>query len=220
MRRKTLISLGLLASAMLASGTLSSAQETSDTVTQPRADTSAEQNVAASQSSQPKPKSFAGRLLATHNAERKVMRVAPLRWSKKLEADARIWARELARTNVMRHADQSTTNDAGENLWAGPIGYHGPEDMVELFIAEKQYFRAGNFPNVSTTGNWRDVGHYTQIIWPQTEQVGCALSQGTSFEFLVCRYYPAGNWRKRPVGYPTMPETDQPPASQTRQPDG
>lgn len=220
MRRKTLISLGLAAAATLVSSALLSAQESPALVMLSDAEVTGGENAASGQFPQPTARSFEGRLLATHNAERKMMRVAPLRWSEKLEADARTWARELARTGVMRHADQSTTNDAGENLWAGPAGYHDAEDMVGLFIAEKQYFKAGYFPDVSTTGNWRDVGHYTQIIWPQTEQVGCALSRGGSYEFLVCRYYPAGNWRKRPVGYPTMPETDQPPASQTRQPGG
>ncbi|MFD2429036.1 CAP domain-containing protein [Sphingobium scionense] len=40
---------------------------------------------------------------------------------------------------------------------------------------------------------WQDVAHYTQIIWRGTRSVGCALAEGRSFDYLVCRYYPAGN---------------------------
>ena len=44
-----------------------------------------------------------------------------------------------------------------------------------------------------TTGNWEDVGHYTQMIWRGTRRVGCALGEGAQYDYLVCRYYPAGN---------------------------
>ncbi|WP_197707084.1 CAP domain-containing protein [Calothrix sp. NIES-3974] len=27
-----------------------------------------------------------------------------------------------------------------------------------------------------STGNWVDVGHYTQIIWRNTTEVGCAIA--------------------------------------------
>jgi hypothetical protein len=64
--------------------------------------------------------------------------------------------------------------------------------MVRDWASEKHYFRPGVFPNVSSSGNWVDVGHYTQIIWRQTTRVGCAVHQAQA-DFLVCRYSPAGN---------------------------
>jgi hypothetical protein len=60
-------------------------------------------------------------------------------------------------------------------------------------------FRAGRFPDVSATGNWADVGHYTQIIWPTTQRVGCSISRSVKDEVLVCRYWPAGNVVNKPV---------------------
>jgi cysteine-rich secretory family protein len=40
------------------------------------------------------------------------------------------------------------------------------------------------------------VGHYTQMVWANTKQVGCgtAFSPGLDYSFLVCRYDPLGNY--------------------------
>jgi hypothetical protein len=59
---------------------------------------------------------------------------------------------------------------------------------------EKQFFRNGVFPNVSTTGNWIQVGHYTQLVWRDTKEVGGGLATGHGADFLVCNYDPPGNW--------------------------
>jgi hypothetical protein len=65
--------------------------------------------------------------------------------------------------------------------------------MVGDLIAEKKAFRSGVFPYVSATGNWEDVGHYTQIVWADTDRVGCGLSSSQDDDYLVCRYARAGN---------------------------
>ena len=59
----------------------------------------------------------------------------------------------------------------------------------------------GIFPTVSRSGNWETVGHYTQMVWPTTTRVGCAVASNASNDFLVCRYSPAGNIDGRPVPY-------------------
>src|SRR4051812_33899645 len=142
---------------------------------------------------------FAGRLLAEQNAERSRVGVPRLEWSSALAQDAQGWADELAREGDLRHAPRDVNPDEGENLWMGGKGYYGAEAMIDTFLAEKRDFRAGVFPAVSTTGNWQDVGHYTQIVWRNTRQVGCAVTRGEQMDFLVCRYLPAGNWRKQVV---------------------
>lgn len=81
----------------------------------------------------------------------------------------------------------------------GWIGSATPEQMIQAFIDERTYFRPGWFPDVSTTGDWHDVGHYTQLIWRDTEELGCAMAQGRGSDYLVCRYYPAGNVMTRRV---------------------
>jgi hypothetical protein len=65
--------------------------------------------------------------------------------------------------------------------------------MVGGWASERKVYQPGVFPIVSRTGKWEDVGHYTQIIWPTTQRVGCALATNARSDYLVCRYWPAGN---------------------------
>lgn len=131
--------------------------------------------------------------LAEHNAERKELGLEPLRWSHSLRRDAQGWANELAARGQFRHSPDLLAIGQGENLWRGDVGRHAPWEMIDLFLAERRIFRPGVFPDVSTTGRWSDVGHYTQIIWPETREVGCATAVNARHEVLVCRYWPAGN---------------------------
>lgn len=140
--------------------------------------------------------------LNAHNAERAQFGAAPLEWDPGLADEARGWARKLAREGRIRHAPHDARKGRGENLWLGTRGYFRPHDMIASFASEKKHFRPGVFPQVSTTGNWADVGHYTQIVWRDTRKVGCALEQGRRFDVLVCRYWPAGNV----IGTPIAPK--------------
>ena len=136
---------------------------------------------------------IAARALAAHNAERERLRLPRLKWNRKLESEAGEWARHLSRLGMLQHADQRGRNSTGENLWMGSAGGWPVEAMVGMFIDEKKHYRHGSFPDISRTGNWADVGHYSQIVWRDTQEVGCALVTGRGNDVLVCRYWPAGN---------------------------
>jgi len=143
---------------------------------------------------------FEARVLAMHNLERARMGVAPLRWDPALATAAQRWADQLAATGRFEHAPENRFMPEGENLWAGTKGYYGPEAMVDAWIREKRYFQRGVFPNNSTTGNVEDVGHYTQLIWRATGEVGCARAASAREDILVCRYADAGNYMgERPL---------------------
>lgn len=144
---------------------------------------------------------FNTRLLAAQNAERAAIGVAPLSWNDQLASDARAWARELAATGRFEHSpDPAGKEPQGENLWAGTPRAFSPEAMVHLWAAEKRDYRPGVFPNISKSGDVENVGHYTQLIWRSTNQVGCATAVGQSEEVLVCRYSRAGNvYGERPA---------------------
>ena len=75
----------------------------------------------------------------------------------------------------------------------GTRGAYTPEQMVGAWIAERAYYQPGVFPNVSRTGNWLDVSHYTQLIWKGTTHVGCAVHRARNWDYLICRYSPPGN---------------------------
>jgi hypothetical protein len=139
--------------------------------------------------------------LSEHNVERARLGLKPLVWDTNLSADAARHAVKMARSGTFEHADQRNNKVAqGENLWMGTIGAYNASDMVGSWIEERTAFRPGIFPNVSKTGNWADIGHYTQLIWPDTKRVGCALAGNSSDEYLVCRYYPAGNVLGEKIG--------------------
>lgn len=128
-----------------------------------------------------------------HNAERARLGLAPLVWNAGLARDADVYAKLLLQRGVLAHASSSDRRGNGENLWMGTAGAWNSDAMVGMFLDERRYFRAAAFPDVSLTGNWTDVGHYSQIVWRDTKEVGCALDSGGGMDVLVCRYFPAGN---------------------------
>lgn len=133
----------------------------------------------------------ASEILRLHNIDRENVGVPPLRWSDSLAAGAQEWANTLAARNQMVH---SHTPGLGENLamWWG--NRPTMDTLVNMWTDEKGHFQPGTFPNVSTDGNWQSVGHYTQMVWRRTTEVGCGVADNGRTEFLVCRYNPQGNF--------------------------
>lgn len=142
---------------------------------------------------------LAQRLVAAHNAVRASAGTQPIAWDPLLAAGAQAYAQRLAATRTFQHSDRRVRPGIGENLWMGTGGAFSPEQMVGNWASEKQWFRPGIFPNVSRTGNWKQIGHYSQIIWRTTSRVGCGIARGGGRDVLVCRYSPAGNVDGRPV---------------------
>ena len=132
-------------------------------------------------------------MLAEHNAARADVGVGPLRYDENLASQALDHARNLARTGRLVHSAPGMRVSQGENLWAGTEGYYEFGQMARGWIDERRYYRHAAFPDVSTTGDWLAVGHYTQIIWRDTTHVGCGIATGMGRDWLVCRYSPSGN---------------------------
>jgi len=144
--------------------------------------------------------SFSDKILAVHNSERAELGLRPLAWSNSLAQEAAGWANVIAREGRLRHASQYERKSHGENLWMGSAGVYSIEVVVGTFLDERRYFRPGKFPNISRTGRWQDAGHYSQVIWPRTSHVGCAMVTSRGMEYFVCRYDPGGNWVGEYVG--------------------
>jgi len=121
-------------------------------------------------------------------------------WDAELAAAAADYAAELARTGRWGHSAPEQRQGQGENLWMGTRAAYTPEEMVDGWLTERRMFRRGTFPNVSRSGSWHDVGHYTQIIWRDTLRVGCAVRSSRSYDYLVCRYTGPGNVMGERVG--------------------
>ena len=151
-------------------------------------------------------------VLGMHNEERQSLGLAPLAWDSALAQDAARYARQMATTNRFQHsARASRTVPSGENLWMGPRRLYAYDTMIGAFLDEKRLFRrVGKLPDISSSGRWEDVGHYTQMIWRGTRKVGCAVAEGQNDDYLVCRYFPAGNsFGKGPLDEDDSPRTAQ-----------
>lgn len=133
-------------------------------------------------------------MLERHNIARNAVAAPPLIWDAQLVKSAQKYANILAASGQFEHDPANIGPDSqGENLWMGTRGAFSYVEMVNAWIDERRYFKKGPFPDNSNTGNWGDVGHYTQIIWPTTTKLGCALASNQGNDVLVCRYAPGGN---------------------------
>jgi uncharacterized protein YkwD len=141
-----------------------------------------------------------------HNAERAAVGVPPLVWSDKLAADAKTWADYMATTHNFRHDTEHLGNlGEGENLNAIVYNLGDPPSTAKLqegWVNEKNYYQQWATNSLPKTANWTgwSPGHYNQMVWKTSKEVGCAtgftsgLSTDTRGVFLDCRYSPAGNY--------------------------
>ena len=139
------------------------------------------------------------RILAMHNRERAAVGSPPLAWDPALAASAASYGPTLASLGRLAHSPRESRPGQRENLAMGSTGYYGLEDLVGFWVEEKRHFQPGLFPDVSRTGYWKDVAHYTQMIWKGTTNVGCALHNQGDRSYLICRDSPPGNADGRPV---------------------
>lgn len=129
---------------------------------------------------------------ALHNQVRAQFGSPPLVWDPQLAAQATAYAPELARYGRPVHASRAGREHSRENLLQALRGT-SPRNMVNVWVSERQNFVPGVFPDVSRTGNWADVGHYSQMVWPTTTNLGCAIYRSRPYDWLICRYSPPGN---------------------------
>ncbi len=142
----------------------------------------------------PSPVPFSQEILAAHNKYRLAVGVPPLAWSDGLAIAAQVWANTLNSNLQFKHDPGAGAQNQGENIWIGTTGGYSLTQMVDDWGSEQQNFQNGTFPDVSTTGSWSDVGHYSQMVWKGTTSVGCAGVDGSDGNYrFVCRYSPEGN---------------------------
>ena len=141
------------------------------------AGTSGAQSIASS--------SMARDMLAAHNAVRARSGTAPLVWSDRLAARSQEWAGTLLARKRFAHRPNSAY---GENLFEIRGAGASPKEVVNAWAAESRNY---NYKSNKCRGV---CGHYTQIIWGDTKEVGCAVARGGGREVWVCDYYPPGNW--------------------------
>jgi uncharacterized protein YkwD len=134
---------------------------------------------------------FIAQILQQHQTYRDSLKLPALSWSPELAKDALAWAQHLAKINKGEH-DRRIRGKEGENLWWGTAGAFSYSEMVAMWANERQSFKYDSYPNCTTDPS-AVVGHYTQMVWKNTQFVGCAMASNGKTDFLVCRYSPPGN---------------------------
>jgi pathogenesis-related protein 1 len=144
-------------------------------------------------------------MLEAHNRVRTSLGLAPLVWSGKLAGYAQRWAQHLAVNNgcTMQHRSHAHANewDVGENLyWASPLKWSdGREEVQTVNAADVADSWASERQDYNYSANscrlGKQCGHYTQMVWRSTQQVGCGMAIcPNQAQLWVCNYDPVGNW--------------------------
>lgn len=125
-------------------------------------------------------------LVREHNRWRAEVGVPGLKWSASLAAGAQEWANHLVEQGGgLVHS----SGDYGENLFGGSGKVWGATDAVNSWGSEKQFYNGEPIGD----SNFMQVGHYTQMVWRSTTQVGCGVATANGSTVWVCRYSPPGN---------------------------
>ena len=130
---------------------------------------------------------FARDMLAAHNTVRAGIGVPALAWSDKLASASRQWAQTLLEGRRFAHQPDSPY---GENLFQITGAEATPAEVVAAWASE-----AANYDYRSNSCREGVCGHYTQLVWRNTREVGCGVARAAGREIVVCKYNPPGNYR-------------------------
>ncbi|RMD43316.1 hypothetical protein DV735_g1875, partial [Chaetothyriales sp. CBS 134920] len=152
------------------------------------------------QGDQPASYSYAKPIIDAHNIHRANHSVVNLKWNTTMEQTAK----QISETCYYGHSSKAGDGIYGQNIGAGfaaqnvaaMVGDAMYNDEIELYPGPY-----GNEPDMTTFESW---GHYTQIVWSDTTDVGCwttdcsatglaNVASGVGQQFTVCNYYPPGN---------------------------
>jgi uncharacterized protein YkwD len=131
---------------------------------------------------------FRAAALKQHNVYRAKHGVPPLALSSQLNGVAQQYAEQLARTNQLVHSDNT---QLGENLYAfGSSGQALPrlEAVVDRWYSEIQNY------NFDKPGFHTGTGHFTQLVWKSSKELGMGMAQAADGTwYVVANYSPPGN---------------------------
>lgn len=157
--------------------------------------------------STPPGKHLADNYVCAHNAHRKKLpagqpvpspALPAVIWNQALSD----WAKSHVKKCVFEHSDGNARKakfgqPIGENLHASTNPAVTPEDAIRSWVEEAQYY---NYNTNTCTGGV--CGHYTQVIWRNSVEIGCAITtcenlantEFTNAKVISCNYKPAGNY--------------------------
>ncbi|XP_073676045.1 Golgi-associated plant pathogenesis-related protein 1 [Garra rufa] len=130
--------------------------------------------------------SFKQEFLEAHNEYRRQHQAPELTYSDELCSAAQKWADYLLSIDTLEHSE----TDNGENVYCSfssakktPTG----KEAVDSWYSEiKDY-------DFSSPGFTSGTGHFTQVVWKSSTELGVGLATNGNTVFVVGQYKPAGN---------------------------
>ncbi|XWS65803.1 hypothetical protein CRYUN_Cryun05aG0144800 [Craigia yunnanensis] len=151
-------------------------------------------------------------ILDAHNAARKEVGVPLMTWDNVLEA----YALNYSEGRIDHCNLDPAIGPSGQNVaWSG-TDLSGT-DAVKQWVDEKEYYDLES----GFCASGRLCNHYTQVIWINSTQLGCAKVRcNNNGTFICCYYYPSGNIPgKRPTEGIESVFGAVPPSPQNQSPD-
>ncbi len=146
------------------------------------------------------------KMVKAHNEVREVVGSPKVKWSKMLETKAEGQLKILYRMGcTMRHfgggenlfwasALQSfqPKKAAGQSVWQRSPQKISENDVVAKWADERIWYSSHD--NTCHAPEGKSCGHFTQIVWRKTTEIGCgrAICDDNS-QIWLCIYFPVGN---------------------------
>ena len=153
-------------------------------------------------------------MLTRHNLYRSQHQVSDLTRVAAIESIAQSYSEYLATNNIFDHSSNTYLGESlGENLyWGYGLSSIG-NDAVDSWYEEIEDYDFNN------PGYKSGIGHFTQLVWKNSQQLGCGIGCGSNnYCYVTCNYYPAGNYLGQ-FASNVFPKTGGSTSSDTTDPD-
>ncbi|XP_026484738.1 peptidase inhibitor 16-like isoform X1 [Vanessa tameamea] len=133
---------------------------------------------------------FENEALEIHNEYRREHGVPPLVLNKDICKISQKWAEELAKNDKMAYSVNQTYGESVYCGWSPDSNTKiKAKDCVDRWYNEINDFSFGKEPDVL------NCGHFTQIVWRSTKELGIGNAKSKSGKlYVVANYYPPGNY--------------------------
>lgn len=137
--------------------------------------------------------------VSQHNTYRATHKSPDITLSDSLNSTAQAWAENIASSGQFQHSNNR--GDVGENLYVSYTTAPSRDSTTLGNEAVSKWYNEINDYNYASPGFSTTTGHFTQVVWKGSTQLGCGAAQGTATIeginynafYVVCHYSPGGN---------------------------
>jgi uncharacterized protein YkwD len=127
--------------------------------------------------------------IQVHNSYRKLHGAPPLEHDPELSRYSQAHAFKMAEKDSFKNSDcRLGDKQIGENIATQWEGMLAAKNVTDMWYNEIQNY---NFDN---PGFVMDSGHFTQVVWSNTQYMGIGIAKSSKGNiYVVANYYPPGN---------------------------